>query len=103
MLTKESSNEVDISDIAVDQVVSIGVGQVREIIWGSGIGKRVEVYDLDGWLLLEQMANEITADESRSAGNQNIPQLAPPAQAIVIESDLGLRMDMRCRGSPKWF
>jgi hypothetical protein len=64
-------NQIRIANIAVDKLITVLAWQVAQIFKTARVGECIQVDHPYNSLLLQQIADEIRADESRSASDQN--------------------------------
>ena len=57
--------------VALDQCVTLWVGEIFQIFQAAGIGERDERHDLDRGLGLQKIADKVRADGTRSAGDED--------------------------------
>ena len=74
VLGKQFGDEVEVADVALDENVAGIATQAGEILEVAGVGQRVEVDDrLVG--LRQPVEDEIAADETGTAGDEDIAPL----------------------------
>ncbi len=72
-----------VGHVALDETVAGVAGEVGEVGEVAGVGEAVEVQDGDGGVGLEQVADEVAADEAAAAGHEHKghgsyrPEVAP--------------------------
>ncbi len=54
----------------LEKCVTLRVREVLQVFQATGVAEQVERYDLDRGLGLQKIANEVRADETRSAGDE---------------------------------
>ena len=81
VLGEQPGDELEIADVALDEVVARVAAQGCEVFEVAGVGERVEVDD--GFIGLRQpVEDEVAADEARCASDKN--HFYPPAKVGII-------------------
>ena len=73
---------IAIDDAAADEGVARVVGDVANVVEISGVRQRVEVDDGNVGVLGEDVADEVAADESRAAGDQELSHQGRRARMV---------------------
>src|SRR5262249_31750351 len=69
--TDDRSHRVAVGDVALDKAMARVVRQVRQVRWVAGVSEAIEVDNRNVALHIEEVANEVAANESAAAGHQN--------------------------------
>ena len=67
-------DERGVADVALDEAVALAerpTFDVEQVVWVAGVGQLVEVHDLVTVVIGQEMADEVAADEARSARDQD--------------------------------
>jgi len=59
-----------VTDIALYKGVTGWVGQILQVFQTARVGQQVQIDDVDGGVMREQIAHEVGTDKPGSAGNQ---------------------------------
>ncbi len=72
MLGHQLVHEVGVGDIGVEELVALAVlgGQAGDVGDVAGVGEGVDVRDELGVVMLEDVADEVAADEAAAAGDE---------------------------------
>jgi hypothetical protein len=70
--TQQVVNQRTIPDIPLNEGVPLGSRHVDKILGPTRVGQRIKIDDLDTWSLVEQVPDEIGADETGAPGHKYI-------------------------------
>ena len=72
VFAQQAVHQPPVANIALDEDMPGGIGQIAQVVQRTGVGQQVEVDDADFGIGDQQMANEIAADETGAAGHQHV-------------------------------
>ncbi len=95
MFAQQAVDQRPVADVALDEKMPGGIGQVAQVVQRTGVGQQVEIDNANLRISGQQMADKVAANEAGAAGHEYVMRMMFHDQVSKVRGNAEFGNDRR--------